>query len=221
MKTKVFSLFLFCLMCQCLMFGQTEDMALIEGSRYIPLYGRDSTVVEVKDFKMDKYPVTVEDFELFVKENPKWRKSNAIKLFTDKSYLSNWKNDLESNDSIKSKSPITHVSWFAAKAYCECQNKSCNMYQAALTFNKRDLLSVLKPYGIKSAPSFYLNKGDIINEENILEVVGLPCFVKPNKSGSSFGISKVKSKEELLSAIDIAYKEDDEIIIEGFLDGIE
>lgn len=123
MKTKVFSLFLFCLMCQCLMFGQTEDMALIEGSRYIPLYGRDSTVVEVKDFKMDKYPVTVEDFELFVKENPKWRKSNAIKLFTDKSYLSNWKNDLESNDSIKSKSPITYVSWFAAKAYCECQNK--------------------------------------------------------------------------------------------------
>ena len=75
---------------------------------------------------------------------------------------------------------------------------SCDMYQSALTFNKRDLLSVLKPYGIKTATSFYLNKGDIINETEILEKVGLPCFVKPNKSGSSFGISKVKSKEELL-----------------------
>lgn len=98
---------------------------------------------------------------------------------------------------------------------------SCDMYQSALTFNKRDLLSVLKPYGIKTATSFYLNKGDIINETEILEKVGLPCFVKPNKSGSSFGISKVKSKEELLPAIEVAYKEDNEIIIESFLDGTE
>lgn len=98
---------------------------------------------------------------------------------------------------------------------------SCDMYQAALTFNKRDLLSVLKPYGIKTATSYYLNKGDIINEIEILSKVGLPCFVKPNKSGSSFGISKVKSKEELLPAIEVAYKEDTEIIIESFLDGTE
>lgn len=98
---------------------------------------------------------------------------------------------------------------------------SCDMYQAALTFNKRDLLSVLKTYGIKTAISFYLNKGDVINEAEIVEKVGLPCFVKPNKSGSSFGISKVKSKEELLPAIEVAYKEDNEIIIESFLDGTE
>lgn len=123
MKTKVFSLFLLCLMVQSLMFGQAKDMVLIEGSRYIPLYGRDSTVVEVKDFRIDIYPVTVEEYELFVKENPKWRKSNALKLFTDKSYLSNWKTDLETNDSINSRSPVNYVSWFAAKAYCECQNK--------------------------------------------------------------------------------------------------
>lgn len=98
---------------------------------------------------------------------------------------------------------------------------SCNYYQAALTFNKRDLLSVLKPYGIKSATSFYLNLGDEIDEELIINKVGLPCFVKPNKSGSSFGITKVKAKEDLLSAISIAYKEDNEIIIESFLDGTE
>ena len=98
---------------------------------------------------------------------------------------------------------------------------SCDYYQAALTFNKRDLLSVLKPYGIKTATSYYLNLGDTINEDEILKTVGLPCFVKPNKSGSSFGISKVKTAEELLPAIENAYKEDNEIIIESFLDGTE
>ncbi|WP_439554542.1 D-alanine--D-alanine ligase [Flavobacterium macrobrachii] len=98
---------------------------------------------------------------------------------------------------------------------------SCDYYQAALTFNKRDLLSVLKPYGIKTATSYYLNLGDTINEDEILKTVGLPCFVKPNKSGSSFGISKVKTAEEFLPAIETAYKEDNEIIIESFLDGTE
>lgn len=98
---------------------------------------------------------------------------------------------------------------------------SCDYYQAALTFNKRDLLSVLKPYGIKTATSYYLNQGDEIDEEAILKTVGLPCFVKPNKSGSSFGISKVKTKDELAYAIVNAYKEDNEIIIESFLNGTE
>lgn len=110
------------------------------------------------------------------------------------------------------------------QAYFELLNipqSSCDYYQAALTFNKRDLLSVLKPYGIKTATSYYLNQGDIINEEEIINKVGLPCFVKPNKSGSSFGISKVKTKDELDYAIVNAYKEDNEIIIESFLDGTE
>ena len=98
---------------------------------------------------------------------------------------------------------------------------SCGMYQAALTFNKRDLLSTLKPYGIKTAESYYLNFGDIINEDEIINKVGLPCFVKANKAGSSFGISKVYKKEQFKAAIDNAFKEDDEIIIEAFLDGVE
>ena len=98
---------------------------------------------------------------------------------------------------------------------------SCDYYQAALTFNKRDLLSVLKPYGIKTATSYYLNKGDAINTDEIVAKVGLPCFVKPNKAGSSFGISKVKTIDELPNAIEVAYKEDNEIIIESFLDGTE
>ncbi len=98
---------------------------------------------------------------------------------------------------------------------------SCDMYQAGLTYNKRDLLSVLKPYGIKTAESFYLNQGDTFNEDAIIEKVGLPCFVKANKAGSSFGVSKVHKKEDLQNAIDVAFKEDDEIIIESFLDGTE
>jgi D-alanine-D-alanine ligase len=98
---------------------------------------------------------------------------------------------------------------------------SCDYYQSALTFNKRDLLSVLKPYGIKTAISYYLNKGDVINTDEIIKKVGLPCFVKPNKAGSSFGISKVKTASELPIAIEVAYKEDNEIIIESFLDGTE
>ncbi|WBU89961.1 D-alanine--D-alanine ligase [Cellulophaga omnivescoria] len=98
---------------------------------------------------------------------------------------------------------------------------ACGFYQAALTFNKRDLLSTLKPYGIKSATSYYLNKGDAINEDEIINAVGLPCFVKANKAGSSFGISKVHKKQDLAKAIDNAYLADDEIIIEAFLDGTE
>mgnify|MGYP003624258295 FL=1 len=110
------------------------------------------------------------------------------------------------------------------QAYFELLNipqTSCNMYQAGLTFNKRDCLSVLKPHGIKTAESFYLNLGDTINEDDIIAKVGLPCFVKANKAGSSFGITKVHKKDDLQTAIGVAFKEDDEIIIESFLDGIE
>jgi len=101
------------------------------------------------------------------------------------------------------------------------KHTSCSYYQSAITFNKRDLLSVVKPYGIKMAISYYLNKGDVIDTDRIIQRVGLPCFVKPNRSGSSFGISKVKTSEELIPAIEKAYREDHEIIIESFLQGTE
>jgi D-alanine-D-alanine ligase len=98
---------------------------------------------------------------------------------------------------------------------------SCSMYQAALTFNKRDCLSVLKTYGIKTATSFYVNQGDVVDVDKIIAKVGLPCFVKANKAGSSFGVSKVYKKEAMMEALDAAFKEDDEVIIESFLDGTE
>lgn len=98
---------------------------------------------------------------------------------------------------------------------------SCGMYQAGITFNKRDCLSILKPYGIKMAKSYYLNLGDTIDEAAIIAKVGLPCFVKANKAGSSFGVTKAYKKEDLKQAIATAFKEDDEIIIEEFLNGTE
>ncbi len=123
MKSQAFRLLFVLLVFQTVLYSQSEGMAFIQGSRYIPLYGRDSTVVEVKDFEMDKYPVTNAEYVDFVKKYPKWQKSKVIKLFADDSYLTNWKNDLELKGSENSSSPVTYVSWFAAKAYCECQGK--------------------------------------------------------------------------------------------------
>lgn len=123
MKSQAFRLLFVLLVFQTVLYAQSEGMASIQGSRYIPLYGRDSTVVEVKDFEMDIYPVTNTEYADFIKKYPKWQKSQALKLFTDDSYLDNWKNDLELKDSENANSPVTYVSWFAAKAYCECQGK--------------------------------------------------------------------------------------------------
>lgn len=97
----------------------------------------------------------------------------------------------------------------------------CDFYQSALTFNKKDTLAVLNKYGIPSAKSVYLRKGQEINEDEIIAELGLPCFVKPNQSGSSLGISKVKEKSEFAKALEFAFAEDDEILIESFLDGTE
>jgi D-alanine-D-alanine ligase len=101
------------------------------------------------------------------------------------------------------------------------KHTSAPFYQMALTFNKRDTLSAVKAYGIKTATSIYLNKGDEINLEKIIDTVGLPCFIKPNNAGSSYGISKAHTKTEILPALEKAYKEDSEILIESFLDGTE
>jgi len=98
-------------------------MVSIKGGEYIPLYGRDSMKVSISDFLMDVYPVTNEEYLKFVKENPKWKKSKVIRLFADKRYLISWKSDTELGKNQKLESPITDISWFAAKNYCESQEK--------------------------------------------------------------------------------------------------
>ncbi|RQP15122.1 MAG: D-alanine--D-alanine ligase [Chryseobacterium sp.] len=97
----------------------------------------------------------------------------------------------------------------------------CSFYRSALTFNKKDTLAVLSRYGIPAAKSIYLRKNQSIDTAHIAEELGLPLFVKPNRSGSSLGISKVKDVYELPAALEKAFAEDDEILIESFLDGTE
>ncbi len=97
----------------------------------------------------------------------------------------------------------------------------CDFYQSALTFNKKDTLAVLSKYGIPSAKSIYLRSGEECSEETIIKELGLPLFVKPNQSGSSLGITKVKEQSELKNALAFAFAEDEEILIESFLDGME
>lgn len=110
------------------------------------------------------------------------------------------------------------------QAYWELLNipySGCSFYNSALTFNKRDTLSVLKKFNVSVANSVYLNKGDHIDVDSIIKEVGLPCFVKPNQSGSSLGVSKVKKKEDFLTALDFAFKEDKAVLIESYLEGRE
>lgn len=98
---------------------------------------------------------------------------------------------------------------------------STDYYQAALSFNKRDCLAVLKNFGVLCANSYFVNRDSNIDVDEIVKKTGLPCFVKPNRSGSSFGVSKVHTMEELVPAIDLAFTEDTEIIIETALVGTE
>ncbi|MDG2314951.1 MAG: D-alanine--D-alanine ligase [Flavobacteriaceae bacterium] len=97
----------------------------------------------------------------------------------------------------------------------------CSSYASALTFNKRDCIAALKPFDIPAATSYYLNQGDTIDVTAILDTVGLPCFVKANCSGSSFGVTKVYKSSDMTAAIEVAFKEGSEVLIESFLDGIE
>ena len=98
---------------------------------------------------------------------------------------------------------------------------SCSSFCSALTFNKQACKLFLKEYGISMAKGIQIRKGEKIDLLSITEQIGLPCFVKPNDSGSSFGVTKVKEKEELPAAIETAFKESNEVLIEAFMSGRE
>jgi len=98
---------------------------------------------------------------------------------------------------------------------------SCGSFCSALTFNKQACKLFLKEYDIPMADAILIRKGQKLDHDSIINQTGLPCFVKPNNSGSSFGVTKVKYKEELLSAIDTAFKEGNEVMIESFMEGRE
>lgn len=97
----------------------------------------------------------------------------------------------------------------------------CGFYQSSLTFNKRDTLSVLSKFDIPKAQSIYLSKGDAIDGQQVVAQLGLPFFVKPNQSGSSLGVSMVSTLDDFQKALDFAFAEDNDILIESYLNGRE
>ncbi len=98
---------------------------------------------------------------------------------------------------------------------------SCNVFTSALSFNKFACKNFLKEFGVKTAKSLLIRKEEAFDLDDILEKLKLPIFVKPNNSGSSYGISKVTERAELQTAIFNAFSEDEEIIIEEFIKGTE
>ena len=93
----------------------------------------------------------------------------------------------------------------------------------AMTFDKFVLNQYLRGYGVSVADSLLIRKGyeELVSDDEIEERIGMPCFVKPAADGSSFGVSKVKCKDQLAPAIRKAMLESPEIMVEGFLDGTE
>ena len=98
---------------------------------------------------------------------------------------------------------------------------TCDVLSSAITFNKFTCNTYLKGFGVKVADSVLLRKGNSYDKYDIIEKTGLPCFIKPNAGGSSFGVSKVVQASEVDDAIAKAFTESDEVIIEQFIKGTE
>ena len=98
---------------------------------------------------------------------------------------------------------------------------SCNSYTAGLTFNKRDCIAIARRMGIPTAVSMILDQGETLDIVQLEKKLGYPCFVKANRAGSSFGVYKVMNAQELPAALQGAFKEDEEILIEAALEGRE
>ncbi len=110
------------------------------------------------------------------------------------------------------------------QAYFDMLNipySTCSHLAATITFNKFVCNQYLKTFGIKVADAVLIRESDTVNTAEIVEKVGLPCFVKPNDGGSSFGITKVQNKNELEPAIKLALEHGTQAIIESFMSGRE
>lgn len=97
----------------------------------------------------------------------------------------------------------------------------CGVLAASLTYDKFACNQYLKSFGVRIAESLLLRKGQAIADEDVIEKIGLPCFIKPSLGGSSFGVTKVKTREQIQPAIDKAFGEAQEVVIEAFMDGTE
>lgn len=98
---------------------------------------------------------------------------------------------------------------------------TCDVLVSAMTFSKFTLNQYLKGFGVRVAESLLVNKRHGISDQDVIEKIGLPCFIKPNASGSSFGVTKVKTADQIQPALKEAFAESDDVMIEAFMDGIE
>ena len=97
----------------------------------------------------------------------------------------------------------------------------CGVLTSAFTFNKYCCNQYVKTFGVRTAPSILLRKGEIQTPEKIAAELGIPLFIKPNDGGSSFGTTKVTSVEQIQPALGIAFKEGTDVLIESYLPGTE
>ena len=97
----------------------------------------------------------------------------------------------------------------------------CGVLAAALSFNKFACNQYLKNFGAKVASSMLVSPGMNVEPKEVVEKLGLPCFIKSNVGGSSFGVTKVKEEAQILPAVERAFAEGGDVIIESFLKGTE
>lgn len=124
-KRRITYSFLLFFLISILYSQKSNHVVTIKGGSYLPLYGATDEKVKpiaVKSFKLDIYPVTNKEYIQFLKENPNYKRSKIKRLFAGESYLSHWKSDLDYG-SLNSNAPVTNVSWFVAKKYCEYKGK--------------------------------------------------------------------------------------------------
>lgn len=98
---------------------------------------------------------------------------------------------------------------------------ACDVFSSALTFNKVACKKMLLNSDVNLAKSVVLINGEDFSVDEVLAVTGLPCFVKPNTSGSSFGVTKVYEKDKFIDAVNLACQEDNVVIVEEFIQGTE
>jgi sulfatase modifying factor 1 len=105
--------------------GAGEEMMRLPAGKYLPLYMKDPKPLPVDEFLLDVHPVTNVEFLEFVRANPKWRRSEIKRIFADEKYLSHWAGDVELGPGGEkiADSPVTNVSWFAARAYLKSKGK--------------------------------------------------------------------------------------------------
>ncbi len=100
---------------------------------------------------------------------------------------------------------------------------TCGVLVEAMTYDKFVLNNYMRGMGVSVADSLLVKQGrsDEVGDDDIISRIGLPCFVKPSRGGSSFGTTKVKTREALRPAIELALKEGEDAMVEAFMDGME